>query len=290
MRFGVVIATTGRAAMLSQTLPIIQACLSDEDRLLLVGAAASDFPEALSSAVEKETWTRGSSPQRNRGIELLAGVVDVIVFFDDDFLPAPDWRRRAEAIFAAQPDVAALCGHIVADGIHNQGYGVAEGLAFLAADAPSELERAQIDDDHPSYGCNMAFRACAIGELRFDERLKHYAWQEDADFSFRVARAVGGRRVRHHGLRGVHLGVKAGRVSGRRLGYAQIVNPLYLLRKGTMPAAHVFPLMTRNLLANAAKTLKPEPWIDRRGRLMGNLRALADVALGRLDPARVETV
>jgi GT2 family glycosyltransferase len=290
MRFGVAIATTGRAQMLAQTLPVIQACLRPGDRLMIVGASEADFPADLDPGIERTISPRGSSPQRNRAIDALVGDVDAIVFFDDDFLPAPDWLETAEAFLRARPEVSALCGHVVADGIHGRGFSVEEGLGLLRADAPSASEREGLDDDFPSYGCNMAFRASAIGETRFDERLKHYAWQEDADFSCRVARASRGRRMRLHRLRGVHLGVKSGRVSGRRLGYAQIANPLYLLRKGTMPARHVFTLMARNLIANAVKTLRPEPWIDRRGRLAGNLRALADVARGRIDPARVELV
>ncbi len=36
------------------------------------------------------------------------------------------------------------------------------------------------------------------------------------------------------------MGVKGGRISGDRLGYSQIVNPLYMLRKGTMTLSQVF--------------------------------------------------
>jgi hypothetical protein len=45
--------------------------------------------------------------------------------------------------------------------------------------------------------------------------------------------------------------------------------------------------MSRNIAANALKTLRPEPWVDRRGRLLGNLRAIADLVTGRLDPRKV---
>ena len=133
-----------------------------------------------------------------------------------------------------------------------------------------------------TYGCNMAFRVVDIAGHRFDERLPLYGWQEDTDFSRRVAR---GRPIlRLHGLRGVHLGVKRGRVSGVRFGYSQIVNPLYLVRKGTGTGRWAANLIGRNVLANAALSLRPEPEVDRFGRLKGNLIAAGHLLRGRCDP------
>jgi hypothetical protein len=88
-------------------------------------------------------------------------------------------------------------------------------------------------------------------------------------------------------IRGVHLGLKAGRVSGDRLGYSQVVNPIYLIRKGSVPASFALPLMFRNLAANLARSFWPEAWVDRRGRLRGNLLALCHVLTGRIEPEHV---
>jgi hypothetical protein len=46
-------------------------------------------------------------------------------------------------------------------------------------------------------------------------------------------------------------------------------------------------LMWRNLVANFARSIYPEPWIDRRGRLKGNLLALKDLVVGDLSPGRI---
>jgi hypothetical protein len=46
-------------------------------------------------------------------------------------------------------------------------------------------------------------------------------------------------------------------------------------------------MIARNLVANAVRSLRPEPWVDRRGRLRGNVLAVADLVRGRLDPRRV---
>jgi len=86
---------------------------------------------------------------------------------------------------------------------------------------------------------------------------------------------------------GVHLGLKSGRVSGERFGYSQVVNPVYLIRKGTVPPTFALPLMIRNLAANFTKSLWPEPYIDRRGRLRGNLLGLVHVLMGRINPEHV---
>ncbi len=96
-----------------------------------------------------------------------------------------------------------------------------------------------------------------------------------------------GRIVRDSNLSGVHLGVKGGRTSGVRFGYSQIANPVYLWRKGTLHLDRALGQIARNVAANLRKSLKPEPWADRRGRVRGNFRAFYDLLRGRLDPRRV---
>lgn len=86
------------------------------------------------------------------------------------------------------------------------------------------------------------------------------------------------------------MGTKRGRVAGDQLGYSQIVNPLYLLRKGTMTPIQVADHVLRNVLSNAVLTLTPEPYVDRRGRLRGNLIGFQDVLRGKLEPERAASL
>ena len=139
-------------------------------------------------------------------------------------------------------------------------------------------------NDFSPYGCNMAFRRAAIGELRFDKRLVLYGWQEDTDFGARIAKR--GRCVFSDALWGVHLGIKSGRRPGRQLGYSQMVNPRYLVAKGTMQPRKALHLAGRNFAANALRAFYPEPYVDRLGRLHGNLIGLRDIATGRWRPER----
>ena len=46
-------------------------------------------------------------------------------------------------------------------------------------------------------------------------------------------------------------------------------------------------LMWRNLAANLVRSFYPEPWIDRKGRLKGNILALIDITIGRISPLRI---
>ncbi len=290
MRIAVVIATAGRPDIVSGALVHMLGQTRAPDRLLVVGSEERDFPieRPADTTVEWVVGPRGSTFQRNLGLEMVEADSDFIVFFDDDFLPQPDWLQKAEMALMAHPDVLAFTGHVIADGILGPGLSIEQAESALRSGVTVAGGRTMIDEDVPSYGCNMGFRASAIAGQRFDERLKLYAWQEDTDFSFRVAR--GGRRVRFHALQGVHMGVKSGRVSGRRLGYAQVANPVYLMRKGTMRSGHALPLILRNIAANVAKSLKPEPYVDRRGRLAGNMLALIDLCSGRADPERVAKI
>jgi hypothetical protein len=131
----------------------------------------------------------------------------------------------------------------------------------------------------------MAFRANVFGTLQFDERLPLYGWLEDYDFSSQVRRR--GPIVSSSILGGVHLGVKSGRTSGVKFGVSQVVNPCYLYFKGTMPGLDAARLLMRPLLKNIMKVFYPEPYIDRRGRLWGNLLGIASVLSGRVDPGMI---
>ena len=145
-----------------------------------------------------------------------------------------------------------------------------------------------LGDTYSGYGCNMAFRmsaARAVG-ARFNECLPAYGWLEDVDSCRRLLPQ--GRIVRSNRLRGVHMGVKGGRVPGVRLGYSQIANPIHLMGRKTMGPLAALNHMGRNLAANSVKSLRPEPWIDRPGRLRGNLIAIGDLVRGRLDPGRIQ--
>ena len=283
------IASAGRGPVLTQTLRQIAGLADCPDALWLsvpegeVDAAALEAELAAVLPVPSRVLSgrKGLCAQRNAVIE--AAPDDAIVLFlDDDFLLGDGSVSALRALFADRPDVVMATGHVVADGIIGPGLDHASGLARMRR--PDGAGCAPV---YNAYGCNMALRVATAARhgIRFDTDLPLYGWLEDVDFSRAMARH--GAIVRCGAVFGVHLGTKKGRSRGLPLGYSQIANPVHLIRKGTMAPGRALRLMSRNLAANLGRSLCPEPWVDRPGRLRGNLRALADLARGRLAPTRI---
>jgi GT2 family glycosyltransferase len=283
MRIAVGIITLGRAAILRETLKDVLGQTRPAERVIVCAARAEDAA-GLPAGAEVMFAGEGTSPQRNRIIEAAADC-DLVVFLDDDFLPEPRYLAATEAAFAADPGLAVSTGTVIADGAKGPGIGLDAARALLAALPPPP--DAAPAPAYNGYGCNMAVRLETVRAhaIRFDERLRHYGWYEDLDFSRRVG--AHGRIRRLADARGVHMGAKSGRGPGLRLGYAQVINPIYIARGGAYHWNRALRSVGRHILMNLLRSPWPEPWIDRRGRLKGNLLALADVLRGRIDPARV---
>lgn len=284
LRIAVAVATLGRPELVARTVARLASQTRPADLVIVSAVSEADVRGLAEAAPDARLLLgdQGSCRQRNHALDEIGSDADVVVFFDDDFVPAPDYLEQVEALFAARPELAGATGGLIADGVRDQGYTVDEAERLIAeSDGAASYEIAQ----EALYGCNMCVSVGHLGGLRFDENLPLYGWQEDIDFTFQLG--ARGQLIKSSRLSGVHLGVKGGRTSGLRFGYSQIANPIYLLRKRTMPKALGHRLMRKNLMANIAKSLFPEPHIDRIGRLKGNLIALRDLATGRLDPRRI---
>ncbi len=291
MNIVVGIATSGRREVLRDTLAQIDRQQRRPDRILICPAAGDDVDwdhaAGLAVPAERVTGPKGLTAQRNAILDA-AGDADLIVFLDDDYLPAERFLAETERLFQKNPDIVAATGLLLADGIRGPGIGLPEAQALLSADrAPENGKLSSVEITH---GCNMAFRMAAIRRAgaRFDENLPLYGWHEDVDFSGQLA--GWGRIVHSTALRGVHCGVKRGRNSGLRFGYSQIANPVYVIRKGTMRWPRGVRFLFGNVAANLFGSLGPQGQVDRRGRLKGNLVALLDLLRGRLDPRRILTL
>lgn len=286
MNIAIAIASVGRPAILGETLRRLARQTREPDRLLVVAVEPSDLPAGgLAARAEAMFAPRGSTRQRNAALDRLGATADVLVFLDDDFVCARDFVAGVEELFSQHDEIVCASGHLIADGAMGPGFDFAEADRMIERYEHAPRAARELIDDTGAYGCNMAVRLSAAPAARFDENLPLYAWLEDTDYTAHFARA--GRAVRTNAFAGVHLGAKSGRTPGVRLGYSQIANPLYLVGKGTLDARRALRMATGNILANAAKSLRPEPYIDRVGRLKGNLIALADIARGRSDPRRI---
>jgi glycosyltransferase involved in cell wall biosynthesis len=284
MKLAIIIPTANRKEQVNRLLAHLERQVRPPDEVIVSAPDATHVEryETAKFRVSYRFGTRGSSVQRNRALDLAMQGADIVTFFDDDFLPADSYLRIIEIAFSEHPDWAVVMGDAVRDGATNAGYTFEEGLAALRSAEANCPATARVVDHVGAYGCNMSIRTTCIGALRFDERLVLHGWQEDIDFTSQLRRH--GRVVSINTAIGVHLGLKAGRVNGIRFGYSQVANPVYLVRKGTVPAAFALELMSRNIVANLVKSLWPEPYIDRRGRLKGNLLAFRHLIVGRIEP------
>lgn len=296
-RIAVIVCSVGRPDCLRDLIPSLASQTRPADRVLFVVTKPEDVgfdPAPMFPAptrVEVLISEKGLPRQRNRGLDAIAGDCDIAVFFDDDFVPSRHTLDGIAKAFAMMPDVGGMTGHLIADGINAAGFEQAEATRLVEA---YDASHTPVSQSRPPtvirsgleglYGCNMAYRMSVVGDERFDERLPLYGWQEDIDFAARIP----GERIKTDAFAGVHRGAKSGReTAGQRLGYSQMVNPWYLWRKGTMSGRFARKLMMRNFLANHAKSLRPEPWIDRLARARGNWTGLFHILTGRADPGHI---
>lgn len=285
-RIAIGIPTVGRASILCETIREIARQTRQADAVIICGTTPADIEgvEKASPDARVLLVSPGLPRQRN-AIVKAATDVDILVFLDDDFLPAPGYLAAIEHHMTKNPDIVVATGFLLADGIGGPGFAPEIGRTILARGIQnSNIVRPTFS----GYGCNMAVRLAPMREhdVWFDERLPLYGWQEDVDLSRRLASY--GSIMLIEAARGVHLGVKFGRGSGVRLGYSQVANPLYLSAKRRgYPFGRALAHIGRNMAMNIARFTWPEPYIDRRGRLLGNAIAIRDLLIGRMIPERI---
>ena len=287
MKLGLVIASHGRPDILQKTLMLLMAQRRIPDETVISAVTPADVPEfgAVTGNVRTIFGSVGLTSQRNRAISCLIDEADVIAFIDDDFIVGDDYFLNMERIFEQDDLIVGVNGDIIYDGANSEGFTFEEGLRL--AEQYRRRKAVPVTRDitgRYADGCNgiIAFRTISLGPLRFDERLPLYGWQEDLDFCGALCHR--GRIVKTNLVWGIHLGAKRGKGSEIRLGYAQIVNPAYIVCKGNMSVSYAFQLAARNFLANLVKSIYPESYVDRRGRLRGNLIGLSHLMVGRLTP------
>jgi len=286
-RIAVIIPSLGRSSIVAKLVEILKDQTRPPDLICVAVTKIEDGPARPDNhKINVIISSIGSCAQRNAGLDQIKGKADIVVFLDDDFVPSPNYLANVEQIFHERPEVAGITGVVLKDGVKGPGLSFEDARAIIENHHKAPGSTAEYEKNRASlYGCNMAFRAPAIKDARFDERLPLYGWLEDIDFSARAKKS--GFLIKTGKLTGVHLGVKGGRTSGVRFGYSQIANPVYLYRKGTMTLHHAANNIGRNIVSNHARALAPEPHIDRWGRVRGNWLAIADILRGRITPERI---
>ena len=288
----VIIATKGRPQEVANLLAALAMQTVLPDMIIVSACDRSDIAPSSDTAqnVQIIFGSPGLPAQRNRGLSAIRGKCDIVIFFDDDFVPSRYWIEHIQTVFATHPNVAGATGRVLADGVRAGGLEWSDGQSIVDKTDSSNKQMVSTDPhqmrDHLSaYGCNMAFRARSIEHATFDERLVLYGWLEDRDFTFQVK--AQGRMIRTDAVWGVHLGSKHARNSGLKFGYSQVVNPWYLMRKGSMTAVDSCRHIARGLAANTLGLFLPNSHVDRWGRLRGNMIGIRDIVSRRWAPERI---
>lgn len=287
----VIIATKGRPQEVSRLVErlSLQTVVSDYIVVSACGPADIEGSEEFPANAKVIFGPPGLTAQRNRALALVHGKYDIVVFFDDDFVPSRFWIERVQLLFGTQVDLGTVTGRVLVDAVTTGGLAWSEGQSIVdRADSSEKMPTPHnySTQTDPPYGCNMAFRLKAIEGLIFDERLALNGWLEDLDFGVRAR--TRGRMISTDLIWGVHLGVKGARSSGLRFGYSQVVNPWYLMKKGMISHFVACRLITRGLAGNTIKMLASQKsHVDRRGRFKGNMIGIKDIIMGKYLPEKV---
>ena len=281
------IATRGRPLVLTETVAFLAKQTRQPDTILVAYADPADIGDAPSQFphVQFIQAALGLTRQRNA---ILSRVLDsdLLLFIDDDFYLDPHYLSIIEQIFINRPEVVASTGRVLADDVKGPGLTIAQAKAILAGNMGAQQEQS-ITPTFLAYGCNMGLRLETVREhsLRFDESLPLYGWYEDWDFSAQLSSF--GIIAHISNACGVHLSIKVARLTGVRMGYAQVANPIYLARKGTFLWSNVFRFIVGPCLKNLVRSFAPEAHVDRLGRFRGNLAAFRDLLTGTLSPEQI---
>jgi glycosyltransferase involved in cell wall biosynthesis len=300
----VVLISKGRSDILDDTIDSVLAQKLPPAQVLVVVPGEQDLPRReRGGTVRHIVGPLGICVQRNAAIDAIPAETDLVAFFDDDFELRPDYLEIGAAFLAANPDVVAFSGLLLANG------GVTrEEARQLVGPGPADGSKGDgnpADDgsmggftfqpkgkDYILHGCNMVIRRSILAHERFDEYLPLYAYGEDYELTMRLERH--GRVGKFSGCIGVHLESPGGRVREVQRGYSFIANNWYFMRKGSI---HLSPFMARvrfwlvcvgkTFAICAWNVIRREPSKDWAGRIRGLWLALTDIPRGRCDPRRI---
>jgi len=183
----VVICCRDRAALLEQALVAVNAALRPGDELVVVDSASRDTSVETTARAAGARYVRVDAPglSRARNAGWRATDRPVVLFTDDDCLPAPGWvAAGAEAL--AVPGVGVVWGPVAAE---ESGGGL---VLSTLDDSPAEVTLAD-DLASVAHGANLGFRRQALTDIAGADELLGtgavFGAGEDKDLLWRAMRA-----------------------------------------------------------------------------------------------------
>lgn len=279
MIWNAIIASTKRAEILDETIrslqrqsflpkKIIISVIREEDVL----ASTRQRPDVI--VIQGEA---GLPRQLNRALKELTEDCEGVAIFDDDVELAEDYLEEADHFFHVHRDIPAFDGKVLKDG---------DVTRKAAGEILQSAERSRDAHIHRAlYGCNMMIRRRVFEKIKFDENLPLYGLYFDLAFSRECQKL--GPLYHVAPCRIVHLKVATGRMNDCLFGYFQMVNPVYLWKKGLIHNREmVWVFLIRGFVSNIFKVLRGES--AGLKRLKGNLIGMGDMVKGHIDPTRGE--
>lgn len=139
---------------------------SSDDTLAVLEAARRDHPQLQLCWTQESRQGPGSA--RNRGLACARG--EIILFTDDDCLPATDWAEVMLRTFSAEPQLAGV-----------------EGLTYTYVDFLSPFQHFPAHDGGVYPTCNVGYRAWLLRSVGgFDVAAFPDCSAEDVDLGYRI--------------------------------------------------------------------------------------------------------
>jgi GT2 family glycosyltransferase len=99
MNIAVIVASIRRREEIAQLLRHLARQTKQPSSIVLSVERETDLPSPIDPNIQILMGPKGLTGQRNRGLEYALKTCDIIVFFDDDFLPSDDALKNIAALF-----------------------------------------------------------------------------------------------------------------------------------------------------------------------------------------------
>jgi len=296
MKISAIICSINRPAILHDTVVSIARQRRRPAEILIVTPGEQHvLPETLAMpGVRLVIGPLGLPSQRNAGLDRVNAECDLVAFFDDDIELSESYLEEMAKLFAENPDIRVASGRLLHDGGRStiitrpqaRQMCLDHDAHCLCSKGAANFRRA-----NSAYGCNMIVRHAAARNVRFDEGLPLYAWLEDRDYSHRATKG-GHPPVEFPRAIAVHLGARSGRIGGVRMGFSEIINPIYLWNKNrTFPLHYIIvQYWLRCVVGNVLGILTRDSEYDRPGLLRGNLIGFRYLISGSWDPKYIAEI
>ena len=194
---GVMIATYRRPAEIVRCLTALEQQILRPDDVIVVAReddletkTALDSLSLSTLAYRLVTITeQGVVAARNAGVEACS--TDILAIIDDDTEPYPDWLSRIMEAFKGDPALGGLGGRdrcFNGEAFDDRKEAVVGKIQWFGRVIGNHhLGFGEVRDVDVLKGANMSFRAQAIANVRFDNRLKGEGTQPNDDKAFSIA-------------------------------------------------------------------------------------------------------